>query len=373
MRKTKTLKKTKHNTSTLLGLPILTPREEKAIIGDEFNELGNANVYDIITQKIIEAMDDDGLFWRKPFKPPFGLFASNFVSKQAYTGMNFILLNFLTQKPNPYWLTFNQIKKLKGKIKKGAKGEMVLYFSMKYKDDEGNWLTQAEVSVMTKEQRKKVFRIPVLRYYKVFNGEDVEGIDFKLDQLPKPKVKPIESAQKIIDEINPAPDIRYKDADEAFYARGGDYVQVPPLTWYDEEQKYYSVLFHELAHWTGAPHRLNRVKGTMFGDERYAFEELIAEIGAAYLCGQAGILYFTLNNSAAYIKGWKKAVTERLKEDNKAIFKAASQAQKAVEFLLGNLSNEEIEEARNQNKEIQSRTVKVINKLKEALGRQKRA
>ena len=155
-----------------------------------------------------------------------------------------------------------------------------------------------------------------------------------MDQLPKPKVKPIESAQKIIDEINPAPDIRYKDADEAFYSPSGDFVQVPPISWYDEAQKYYSVLFHELVHWTGAPHRLNRVKGTMFGDERYAFEELIAEIGAAYLCGQAGILYFTLNNSAAYIKGWKKAVTERLKEDNKAIFKAASQAQKAAEFLL---------------------------------------
>ena len=173
--------------------------------------------------------------------------------------------------------------------------------------------------------------------------------------------------------MNPQADLRFKNEDKAFYTPSGDYVQVPPITWYKEEQKYYSVLFHELVHWTGAAHRLNRIKGAMFGDPRYAFEELVAEIGAAFLCGQTGILYHTLNNTAAYLKGWKKAVVERLREDNKAIFKAASQAQKAAEFILGDLSQADIEEVRKQNTAAKARSGKVSSRLKEALGRQLRA
>ena len=326
---------------SLHGIPILTSAEEKDLLGrEQSNTLSGPSTYDIITDMIIKEIEKDGLFWRKPWKPQFSIYASNFISKQAYRGINWVLLNMVVKKGNPYWMTFKQVKTKGGKIKKGAKGAKVVYYKLLFKNMQGKRITEEEAKKLKPED---VERIPMLKSYTVFNGGDIEGINFKLEELPGgDKNKPIESAEAIMANMNPKPDIRI-GGDRAFYTPGGDYISMPPFNWFHKEAEYYSTLFHETVHWTGAPHRLNRIKGGTFGDAKYAFEELVAEMGAAYLCGEAGIFYFTLNNSAAYIQSWKRSVIKTLREDNKAIIKAASESQKAADYILGS-SSVQIEE-----------------------------
>lgn len=337
----------------LAGIPYAYIKEDSDGLG---KPVSPEQIYDMITKLIIDAIKENkNLVWRKTWQSEqYGIAASNYVSKKAYRGINAILLNFIAplvrkkEIVNPYWLTFKQIERLKGSLKKGSKGHEVIYYAYIYK------ITQEEpkisfTSVDPKKFNKfiednkskindtaKVGKIPVLKYYKVFSADDIEGINFKMPPIRTPKeVERIAVAESIVENMPNPPKLKLEDkGDSAHYSPSIDSVTMPKLSFFDGAQEYYSTYFHELIHATGSPKRLNRDLSGTFGTKNYAFEELIAELGAVFLCGESGILYHTINNSAAYIKGWRKRLLNELEEDNKFIFRAASASQMATDFIL---------------------------------------
>jgi antirestriction protein ArdC len=169
----------------------------------------------------------------------------------------------------------------------------------------------------------------------VFNGEDIEGIDFggDFDAEKLSDEDKIEIAENIFQSYPNKPDLKH-DEQKPFYSRKKDFINMPQFGSYDEPQYYYSTLFHESIHSTGHKSRLDREFGKQFGDEKYAFEELVAEMGAAYLSAEAGILFKTREQSAAYLKNWNERLVEAMKEHNKFFFRAASRSQEAADYIL---------------------------------------
>jgi antirestriction protein ArdC len=216
---------------------------------------------------------------------------------------------------SPFWLTFNQAKQLGAHIRKGEKACPVVFWKQLEVED---------------KDTHEIEKIPILRYYNVWNCSQVEG----LNELPDPTpmaatTKPAE----IVANMPQRPEIKFGMA-KAFYSPAEDFVGMPNRERFTSEDEFYSVIYHELTHSTGAAHRLNRptvTESNSFGSVEYSKEELIAEMGSAFLCGQAGIGERTLNNSAAYLQNWLEA----LRNDRKLIVQAAAQAQKAADFILG--------------------------------------
>lgn len=273
-------------------------------------------VYEIITNKIIEQLEKGTVTWRKPWKVEGS--PMNFVSKRPYRGLNVFLLNSEGYSC-PYWASFKQINKLGGKVKKGAKSSIIIYWKIldiEDRNDKGEDVSK---------------KIPLLRYYRVFNLEQTEGIEYKTENK-REKVNNIDECEDIVNCFLDKPKINHNEA-RAYYSPNLDYINMPKKDLFDNAESYYSTLFHELTHSTGAEHRVNRksvVEASYFGSENYSKEELVAELGASFLCGICGIENTTINNSVAYIQGWLKA----LKNDKKLIIYASAQAQKAVDYIL---------------------------------------
>jgi antirestriction protein ArdC len=184
------------------------------------------------------------------------------------------------------------------------------------------------------DQTAKTKWVPVVRYYRVFNLAQCEGIkDPDIPPASYPGLQPIDAAEKFIGEYPDSPKIVQK-GDKAYYVPSEDTIYVPKLNRYKIREEYYSTLYHELVHSTGHEKRLGRKTLTElcpFGSTNYSREELVAEMGAAILCGEAGIENGTIDNSASYIAGWLK----RLQDDRGLVVLAAAQAQKAVDLILG--------------------------------------
>lgn len=335
-----------HEDLTILtGLPCDDPEADEPGLG--FTRDGQQKIYDMVTNMMLETMKKDGLFWRKTWdvkrvKGGGGrMLAQNFVSKTVYRGVNYWITNFVVPKAglhSPYFLTFKQVTDLKGKVKKGAKAWPIVYYSMYYiiTKPAKKSITASEYDAMSMEERQKkgALKLPVLQYYNVFNADQIEGIEFPAVEAPKPvsEAEKIESAEKIVRDMPKAPPIAH-GGDSAHYVPSTDRIQMPPLASFDKEQEYYSTLFHEMVHSTGHESRLGRKFGRQ-GTKEYAFEELIAELGASYLCAEAGTLYFTLNNSAAYLKHWLSRLQDIMSEDKKFFLMAAAKAQAAADFIL---------------------------------------
>ena len=284
-----------------------------------------SKVHDIVLEKILQQMEKGKIPWVKGWgnNPPI-----NYVTRKPYTGINILLLS----KGGEY-LTFNQIQKFKGKIKKGAKAEIVVFFKPYTKIVE-------EKDPETGEIIEKEKELLVLRYYHVFHISDTEGIPSKLKKIEH---NPIEEAEKIIKGYKDAPKIIHDDPDKAYYNPAEDLINIPDKGLFHDIHQYYSTLFHEIIHSTGHPNRLGRFKENekhIFGSETYSLEELVAEIGAAILCEHAGITEVTIKNSTAYIQAWLK----QLQNNKSWIFTAAGGAQKAVDYVLGIKLEEESEE-----------------------------
>ena len=174
------------------------------------------------------------------------------------------------------------------------------------------------------------------RYFTVFNTEQCEGLRVELFQPAdsQPQVEPIAACEQVVSGWAGKPVIQH-GGDCASYSKLVDVIQMPERTWFDSVEEYYSTLYHELVHSTGHPTRLNRstlMDFERFGDESYSREELVAEMGAAFLCGFAGVENRTINNSSSYLRSW----LDVLKADSRLVMIAASQAQKAVDVILGN-------------------------------------
>lgn len=289
--------------------------------------MSNAIVYEKITSKIISLLENGVIPWHMPWVCGKAI---NYVTRKPYRGINAWLLT----KAGEY-LTFNQIQKLGGKIKKGSKAHTVVYSKTITK-----YVSGAEEIENENADNKTIKRYFLLRYYTVFHLDDVEGIPSKLQTYEH---DPIEKAEEIINGYTNKPNIVCDNPGEAFYSPLLDYINMPPMHGFPSLEEYYSVLFHESIHSTGHKSRLNRFVGEAasapFGTKEYSKEELIAEMGAAMLCGVAGIENVTLNNSAAYIQSWLKV----LKNDKKFVGQAASAAQKAADYILGVNNTEDAE------------------------------
>lgn len=288
----------------------------------------NESVYQVITDRIVHLLEQGTIPWQKPWKSSDQA-PQNFVSRKPYRGVNVFLLNCLGYA-SPYFLTFKQAQQLGGFVKKGEKGCPVVFWK---------WL-----EVEDKETHESK-RIPFLRYFSVFNVTQCENIPAPNEETilsPAPAPSPIEAAEEIVQGMPQRPEIK-SGLDRAFYSPRQDYVGMPAVQQFKGGEEYYSTLFHELTHATGHDSRLNRKgvsrsEGTLasFGSDPYAREELVAEMGSAFLCGEAGIVDRVIDNSAAYVASW----LERLKNDSKLVVTAAAQAQKAADFILGKFQSE---------------------------------
>jgi antirestriction protein ArdC len=306
--------------------------------------LDGKDVYEIVNEKILEVIEQGNLAWRQTWKiKDRGGAAANFDSKRAYTGANYFLLNFVLpllgkEYEYPYFLTFKQIQARKGKIKKGVKGYPIFYYNIVRKH-QGKKISEDTYKRLKATGVKGFEEIRFLKYYTIFNIEDVDEVDFGLNDLEKVKkinydYEAIEAAEKIYYNMPNKP--KLKLAAQAYYSPSNDYVGMPPVVSFDAPQNFYSVLYHEVVHSTKHPTRLDDKTrgGKKFGDKEYALEELVAELGACYLCAESGILFHTIDNSAAYLKSWNEKLSKSIKEDKTFFLKAAARAQRASDYIL---------------------------------------
>ena len=287
-------------------------------------------IYDLITDRIIALLEQGVIPWRKPWDATSGA-PRNLVSGKAYRGINAMLLASLGFS-SPWFLTFNQAKALGGAIRRGAHGFPVVYWK---------FLEAVAGPDGEDERTGSKDRVPLLRYYTVFNLDQTEGIPAeKIPALETHRFDPIEACQRIVDGMPQRPEIRHTTEARAYYRPSTDSVTMPLRESFHSAAEYFSTLAHELVHSTGAPCRLARKSledWAPFGTADYSREELVAEMGAGFLCAHAGIHGATLENSAAYIGSWLRV----LKDDRRAVIVAAGQAQKAADFILGGPAEDE--------------------------------
>lgn len=272
----------------------------------------------MITNIIIEKLEEGVIPWQMPWT--IDDIPRNLISNKPYRGINMMLLYHHSQFFNsPFFLTFKQIQQLNGKIIKGSKSFPIVFWKLKKYQD---------------SQTEEKFTIPILKYYRVFNLSQVEGIN--PDKIPEIETNtheftPIEKAEQLVEFWVDSPNIKLGEP-KAYYSPGFDYIGMPDQKYFHSDEEYYSTLFHELIHSTGHKSRLNRFTKNhnhTFGSDDYSKEELIAEIGSSFLCGVCDISHRTIDNSAAYINGWLR----KLKNDKKLIIQASGKAQKAADYI----------------------------------------
>ncbi len=271
------------------------------------------NVYEIVTDRIIKQLEAGTIPWRKPWNSAYvqGEGPVSWDTQRPYSGVNTLLLD-----PGEY-ATFNKIKESGGHVKKGEKASIAVFWKMNRVQDEND------------PDKEKL--IPFLRYYSVFEiNTQAEGLLSKRAKAEEHKNSPIEEAERIISNMPNRPSI--VNGKDALYRGSTDTVEIPTRSSFINSEAYYGTLFHELAHSTGHESRLNRPIKNRFGTDPYAKEELVAEIGAAFLAAVARLENpFTIENSGAYIQSWIR----RFRDDSGLIVTAASQAQKAADYIRG--------------------------------------
>ena len=290
------------------------------------------DVYQTVTDKIIADLEQGELSWLKPWS------AGNMDGKiikplrhngAAYSGINVLMLWGAAVEQgycSPYWMTYRQASTLGAHVRKGERGNPVVY---------ANAITKTEEQDDGTEEERT---IPFMKAYTVFNVEQIDGLPEHYYTKPEPVIDPAERithADSFFEATKA--DIRH-GGNQAFYAGGTDHVQMPHFECFRSPEAYYATLAHELTHWTKHTKRLDRDFGRKkWGDEGYAREELVAELGAAFLCADLGLTPEPGTDHAAYIQSWLKV----LKEDKRAIFSAAAHAQKAADFLNSFQANSE--------------------------------
>jgi antirestriction protein ArdC len=278
-------------------------------------------IYDKITNLIIDKLESGVVPWQKNWKTSL---PKNFVSGLDYKGINIMLLGMQDFESN-YWLSFKQCRDIGGTVKKDEKSTMVVFWKpiVNFKDNESDELPEAKINFL-------------LRYYFVFNIAQCNIPDEVLKKKNTIPTNPkIMEAEKIIEGYPNPPEIAINNMiPNPRYLPRLDRVEIPSIENFKTSDDYYASLYHELAHSTGAKHRLCR-KGIIdtitFRSEQYSKEELISEISASFLCNISGIEK-TIDNQSSYIANWLQV----LKNDNRMVLIAASQAQKACDYILNN-------------------------------------
>jgi len=283
----------------------------------------HTDVYARVTDRIIADLEQGVRPWMKPWS------ADNAAERitrplrdnsTPYRGINVLLLwgeAMAKGYASAMWMTYKQAHELGAHVRKGEQGSMVVYadrFTKTETNDQGEEIEQD---------------IPFMKAYTVFNVEQIDDLPTHYTTKPEPKGEPlqlIENAERFFSATGAT--IRH-GGNMAYYAPGPDLIQLPPPEAFNDAESYAATKAHELTHWTAHPCRLARVLGKRFGDNAYAAEELIAELGAAFLCADLGITPEPRDDHAAYLGHWLKV----LREDKRAIFSAAAHAQRAVDYL----------------------------------------
>jgi antirestriction protein ArdC len=252
----------------------------------------------------------------------------NLVSKKPYRGVNYFLLS-ATKYVSPFWLTYRQATELGGHVRKGEESTIVIFW--KVEDSK-----RSNEDLEVEETDDKNHRRFLLRYYRVFNLEQCELPQAVLDKLPKIEThhhEPIAACAEIVGCMPNAPEIVHGGS-KAFYSPITDRVTLPPMELFVSAEEYFGSCYHELIHSTGHAKRLAResiLEAAPFGSAVYSKEELVAEMGAAFLCAESGISPAVIDNQAAYVAGW----LQKLNDDRRLVVQAAAQAQKAADYVLG--------------------------------------
>lgn len=288
------------------------------------------SVYQIVTDTIIQKLEAGAVPWRKPWKS-FGS-PRNLISGKTYRGINAFLLS-LSDHAAPFWLTYKQAEDCGGHVRKGEKSSIAVFYK------------QLEIERENAETGETATaKIPLLRFYRIFNSEQCEGIchkrlaEMQAASTAASEFSSISEAETVVSNMPNRPAMT-EGGDRAYYRPSTDTVNLPARGQFESAESYYCTLFHELAHSTGHTSRLNR-KGTtetaFFGSTEYGQEELVAEMSAAFLCGHCRISPPVIDNQAAYIASWLRAI----RKDSKLLVFAAAQAQKAADFILGAVQSE---------------------------------
>jgi len=281
------------------------------------------DIYQSVTDQILEWLDKGTVPWRTPITGAGGDgMPKNLISNKAYRGVNAFLLAITTWikgYESSYWITYKQAREKGGHVRKGEKSTNVIFWKQHEIED-------------TKTNDKKI--VPVLRHFNVFNIEQCEKIP--VPDAPPPiteEFTPIEKAEAVVAGYRDGPTIEHGGG-RAFYRPSIDGVRIPEPGRFENAESYYATLFHELVHSTGHSKRLDRGLDRdlrPFGSPDYSKEELVAEMGAAFLAAVAGISPPTIEQSAAYIDGWRSV----LRADKKIVIQAAGQGQKAADWIRG--------------------------------------
>ena len=287
---------------------------------------GKADLYTRITGRIIEELEKGVRPWLKPWNAEH---AAGRITRplrhngQPYRGINVLMLWEEAMAKGfacPIWMTYNQANELGAQVRKGEHGSLVVF---------ANRIQRTETDTKGNEVERE---IPFLKGYTVFNCEQIDGLPAHYTAPASQTLDPVQriaGAEQFF--ANAKADIRH-GGNQAYYAIHTDYVQVPPFETFRDAESYYATLAHEMTHWTRHPTRLDREFGRKrWGDEGYAAEELVAELGSAFLSADLGITPEPRDDHAAYIGNWLKV----LKEDKRAIFTAAAHAERAAGFLHG--------------------------------------
>jgi len=268
------------------------------------------DIYTEVTNRIIEKLESGVIPWVKPWHTENTL-DKNIKTGNEYNGINRIILGMSGYQSN-VWGSFKQWSDLGAKVKLHEHGTRIVFY-------------KPVVGVKVTSEGEEISYNSVFTTSYVFNAEQVEGIEIKpRDIEDKPFLNNIEIDNMV---SNTGAVIRHS-GNSAYYKRDDDYINMPVKSDFYDEANYYATLLHELTHWSGAKHRLDRTKGKRFGDVAYAFEELIAELGSAFLCEKYAVKGDIRHEG--YIASWLQA----LKNDNKMIFKASAYAQKSTDYLV---------------------------------------
>jgi len=303
--------------------------------------MAKIDIYQAVTDRILELLDQGTVPWRHPITPGSpgnggGGFPINLISGKPYRGINIFLLacTAMTQGyRSPYWLTYKQAKAKGGQVKRGEKSSLVVFWK-KYNT--------------TDRETGDAKMVPVIRHYNVFNTEQCNGLPPEVSGVPGVETEDrdgsgefeiIQTAAAIVDGYSGGSGGRggplIEDGwNQAAYSPLRDQVRMPKPEDCESPERYYTTLFHELVHSTGHSKRLDRgIDKNLrpFGSADYSKEELVAEMGAAFLAASAGIGHETIEQSAAYINGWRR----KLKGDKKLVVQASGAAQRAADHILG--------------------------------------
>lgn len=275
------------------------------------------DLFDVVTKKIINQLEQGNIPWKKSWSCGYG--AINYVTRRSYEGINLLLLPYEGE-----YLSFKQVTDAGGYVKQNEKANMVVFWK---------WLEHENIKDNGEIEIK---RTPLLKYYNVFHLSQCAGIESK---LPEKQINnPITEAENIVNSYCVRENILIKTvqgSDDCFYSPANDYISLPIISQFDTSEEYYSTLFHECVHSTGHKSRLNRfesLNNAAAHKESYSKEELIAEMGAAFLNNIAGIDNDKLTiNNASYIKGWLSTIKNN---NNRFVIDAAGKAKTAVKLIV---------------------------------------